>query len=223
MSNLNGIVEDIGGVIGYTATCALVDWFGGANLYVPNEATDAHPIAQVIGMPAMRRLVQEWGGQTLWLQLGYQREQDRRDRFIAVLLGLGMTKKTIAAIAGMSERHVHYTRLRLEQMGLLPMILKKAGLEYGAIASAEAMKAAQAQLRINNDRKARSTLLKSAAKNQGKDRDQLPALLSGNTGAKNQGKDRGEMPGKVLGKDRGHNAGVLADVGRHKRRIKRAW
>lgn len=129
MDRLNGIVEDLGSVIGYSATAALVDWFGGGNLYVPLVVEEQHPIAKVIGLPAFSRLVREWPGETLWLPLGYQREQDRRDRMIAVMLAMGLGSKQVAAIAGMSERHVQHTRLRLEELGVMPMILRKAGLE----------------------------------------------------------------------------------------------
>lgn len=124
----HGILEDIGAVIGYTATASLVDWFGGGNLYIPESIAENHPIAQVIGMPAATRLAREWGGETLWLPLGYQREQDRRDRMIALLLASGVGSKGVAAVAGMSESHVQKTRAKLESMGLLPLILRQAGL-----------------------------------------------------------------------------------------------
>jgi hypothetical protein len=124
----HGILEDIGAEIGYTATAALVDWFGGGNLYVPQEVEDGHPIGNVIGEAAFRRLVKAWPGETLWLPLGYQREQDRRDRMIAVMLGAGISTRKVAAVSGMSESHVQHTRLRLERAGLMQVILRKAGL-----------------------------------------------------------------------------------------------
>lgn len=125
----HGILEDIGAILGYSATASLVDWFGGGNLYIPAEINENHPIAQVIGMPAATRLVREWGGETLWLPLGYQREQDRRDRMIALLLAAGVGSKAVSNVAGMSESHIQKTRKRLEEMGLMPLILRQAGLE----------------------------------------------------------------------------------------------
>lgn len=124
----HGILEDIGAEIGYTACAALVDWFGGGNLYVPLTVETGHPIESVIGEPAFRRLVKAWPGETLWLPLGYQREADRRDRMIAVLLASGYSTRKVALIAGMSESHVQHSRLRLERAGLMPVILRKAGL-----------------------------------------------------------------------------------------------
>jgi hypothetical protein len=126
---LNGTVEDLGSTLGYSATAALVDWFGGGLLYVPNEASEAHAICKVIGLPAFVRLCKEWGGKEIWVPLGYQREQDRRDRMIAVLLALGLGSKQVGSVAGMSERHVQAVRFRLENMGVMPLILSRAGLE----------------------------------------------------------------------------------------------
>lgn len=124
----HGIVEDLGADIGYTATAALVDWFGGGNLCVPAEADESHPICRVIGSPAFKRLVGGYGGTVVWIPLGYQREMDRRDRLIALLLAQGNGSKTVAAVAGMSEKHVQQIRARLEEMGLMPLILRKAGM-----------------------------------------------------------------------------------------------
>jgi hypothetical protein len=128
----HGLLEDIGAEIGFTATNALVDWFGGANLHIPVEATEDHPIAKVIGMPAFKRLVKMFGGngteRVIWIPWDYQREMDRRERLIAVLYEFGMGTKKIAWLTGMSERHVQHSRYRLEEMGLLPMILKRAGI-----------------------------------------------------------------------------------------------
>lgn len=133
---LHGIVEDLGAEIGYTATAALVDWFGGGNVRIPLEATPDHAICKVIGEPAFKRLVKWMDGMALtnrdrllWVPLGYQREQDRRDRMIAVLFELGLGSKAISSIAGMSERHVQGVRVRVEEMGILPLILRKAGID----------------------------------------------------------------------------------------------
>jgi hypothetical protein len=133
----HGIVEDLGAEIGYTATAALVDWFGGGTLHVPKEFDPGHAICKVIGEPAFRRLIR-WVDslpvnllarpRLIQIPLGYQREQDRRDRMIAVLLAGGYGSKQVAAIAGMTERHVQMVRARVEAMGILPLILRKAGM-----------------------------------------------------------------------------------------------
>lgn len=132
MRKVHGLLEDIGAEIGYTATTALVDWFGGANLHVPLEATEDHPIAKVIGMPAFKRLVAMFDGtgleRLIWISMEYHRELDRRDRMIAVLYEMGLGSKQIANIALMSERTVQVVRARVEELGLLPLIIKQAGI-----------------------------------------------------------------------------------------------
>ncbi len=128
----NGVLEDIAGEIGYTATNALVDWFGGGNLHIPTAASDEHPIACVIGMAAMRRLVKLYEGRLgnqrlLWLPMGYEREIVRRDRLIAALFSRGVGTQEIMRITHMSERHVQTVRRRLEDVGLMPLILRPLG------------------------------------------------------------------------------------------------
>lgn len=131
-----GVVEELGNVIGYTATAMLVDWFGGGNLHVPVKPDPENPIAKIIGEPALRRLVgwmdEQSGGyrdRLLWIPMGYHREQDRRDRMIAVLFHLGLGSDQIGKIAGMSRRHVQDVRKRVEEMGVLPLILRKSGVK----------------------------------------------------------------------------------------------
>lgn len=132
MRKMHGLLEDIGAEIGYTATTALVDWFGGANLHIPLEASEDHPIAKVIGMPAFKRLVAMFDGhgrgRLIWISLEYHRELDRRDRMISVLYEMGLGSKQIANIALMSERAVQSVRARVEELGLLPLIIKQAGI-----------------------------------------------------------------------------------------------
>lgn len=133
----NGILEDVAAEIGYAATNSLVDWFGGGNLYIPTVADPSHPISQVIGFAAMRRLVQYFDGKignarNLWLNQGYERETARRDRMIAALYAMGLGTKQIMAIANMSERHVQQVRAKVEDLGLLPLILRQAGIDTSA-------------------------------------------------------------------------------------------
>lgn len=125
----HGVLEDISAEIGYTATSALVDWLGGNNLFVPATADESHPIAKIIGMPAYTRLVNAWGGEFLWIPLGYEREKDRRDRMIVVMLASGFGVREVAKIAGMSKSHVEQTHARVVAMGILPFLLRRAGLD----------------------------------------------------------------------------------------------
>jgi hypothetical protein len=119
---LNGILEDVGAELGFTATSALAAWFGGMNLYVPGTVDPDHPIVSVIGIAPYRRLVAAFGGEVLCLPEGRQDEIDRRDRVIATMLGGGKGTKEIAGKTGLSERRVQQIRMRLENSGVIPLI-----------------------------------------------------------------------------------------------------
>lgn len=119
----NSILEDIAGEIGFGATNALVDWFGGSNLYVPENATENHPICHVIGMSCFARLIRMYGGESVTIPMDMQRDRARTNRLIAALLERGLGTKQIAKIAFMTERQVHYVRVELEQAGLIPMVM----------------------------------------------------------------------------------------------------
>lgn len=119
---LNGILEDVGAELGFTATSALAAWFGGMNLYVPATASDDHPIVSVIGLKPYQRLVAAFGGEVLCLPEGRQDEIDRRDRVIAGFLGAGKGTKEIAGKTGLSERRIQQIRIRLENSGVIPLV-----------------------------------------------------------------------------------------------------
>lgn len=140
MSKKHGMLEDVAAEIGFTAATAMVDWFGGfGQIYVPTEATEDHPFAKVIGMPAFKRLVAMFEGveptkRFVWMNNGDNRETARRDRLIACLIAAGgLGSKQIAAITGMAESSVRFSQLRVERLGILPMLLKRAGLENAAV------------------------------------------------------------------------------------------
>lgn len=128
IERLNSIVDDIAGEIGYTAASALVDWFGGGYLYVPKEFSEKHPISLVIGDLGLRRLIKAYAGESLAIPYDFGREKDRRDRLIAVLGECGCGTRQIASIAGMTPKQVQNIRRRITDSGLLPFLMKRAGL-----------------------------------------------------------------------------------------------
>lgn len=130
----NGVLEDVSAEIGYTATNALVDWFGGGWLFIPFAPDADHVIAKTIGYTPFSRLVKMFDGHVanerlLWVPTGYEREIARRDRMIATFFTMGMGTKDIAGITYMSERHIQVLRSKLEDMGILPLILRRTGLK----------------------------------------------------------------------------------------------
>jgi hypothetical protein len=121
---MNTILEDLGAEIGFTATTALVAWFGNNNLYVPASVSEKHPIAKAIGVRAAERLVAAWGSETLWIPDGAQEERQRRDRLIADLLVKETPVKEIAAITGIHRRRVQQIAAHLHESGLLGFLVE---------------------------------------------------------------------------------------------------
>lgn len=58
------LLQEFEALIGLDATMALVRVYGGLRLYIPTEQRvhPDHPIAQLIGEPALRRLAAHYGG-----------------------------------------------------------------------------------------------------------------------------------------------------------------
>lgn len=124
MKETNGVLEDIGAVIGFTATTRLVAIFGPGKLYVPIEVVSCHQIAQTIGMSAFKRLVENWAGQTLELCNHHDFHHARLVRGVAAMLREGMPAKDIATLVSLSERQVRNLRLEAERIGLLPQVFR---------------------------------------------------------------------------------------------------
>jgi hypothetical protein len=135
MAKKNGVMEDVAAEIGYTAANALVDWFGGANLHIPEMASEDHVIAKVIGMPAMVRLVamqaDEIGDKRMvWVPTGYERELARRDRMIGAMFVEGMSVQHIMGVTNMSKRHVEIVRAKLEEIGMMAVLARRNKKEF---------------------------------------------------------------------------------------------
>ena len=126
MDRLNGVMEDVGAEIGFTAASALASWFAGIHLYVPAKASEEHPIAKVIGISAYKRLVQEFGGEILCLPDGRQQIIDRRDREIALLFAQGNTTEIVAKKTGLTRRRIQQIKTHLEAIGIIPVLVQAA-------------------------------------------------------------------------------------------------
>ena len=124
MQEPNTIVEDICAVIGYSATVRLVAWFGGDYLRIPDQYNPDHLLAKVIGRPAFKRLVEAMGGHSMFVPNDSFREQAHQMKCIYHLLRDGCSCRAIAAATNLSSRQVVNIRRRLEEIGLLPLVVK---------------------------------------------------------------------------------------------------
>ena len=122
MEKTNTILDDICVDIGYSATNALVGWFGGEYLSVPESISREHPIARAIGGSPASRLAVAWGGKRVWIPLAHGHGVDRRDKHIAVRLAAGAKCSEISIEVGLTERRVQQIRLKLEHAGMVDFL-----------------------------------------------------------------------------------------------------
>lgn len=132
MLTKNGILEDLGAVIGTEAALRLAGWQDGAPVYIPANPGPDHALCAVLdpedpaaGHDLLQRLRAEFGGETLCLPkvaaLDYMRLRGRICRH----LKKGVSVRCIAHTLGMSERQIINHRRWLEVNGLLPYILRE--------------------------------------------------------------------------------------------------
>ena len=117
----NTVYDDIAASVGFTAAFALMTWFEKRRLYVPHQALPSHPLATLIGLPALRALVRDFGGEDLWLPSAQEYERFARNRDIAVRLAAGDTAAQVGQRVGLSERRVEQIRDDLLADGLLTL------------------------------------------------------------------------------------------------------
>ncbi|NMG46746.1 hypothetical protein GO613_01305 [Azoarcus communis] len=114
----NGLLEDLGAVMGTEATLRLIAVFGGASLYVPQRATNEHPISWVVGKAPFVRLVEAFGGDVLSLPDNSDYERLRRWRRVVRLLAKGATVADVATTFQVTERTVRNIRRQAELCGV---------------------------------------------------------------------------------------------------------
>lgn len=119
----NGLSEDIGAIIGFEATSRMLAVFGGGFLYVPDEASENHPIALVVGYRQMQKLCADFGSQTLRIPDNEEYRRLQRVRSVAQLVKTGYAPDSIADILGISTRQAVRYRAQAEEYGLLPMVM----------------------------------------------------------------------------------------------------
>lgn len=109
-AKLNGVIEDLGAIMGAEATLRLVAVFGGASLYVPNTPEATHPIALVVGQRPYLRLVDAYAGQSLSLPAGSEFLRLRRMRQVVRLLAEGVSTEELARRFGCAPRTIRNIR-----------------------------------------------------------------------------------------------------------------
>ena len=122
----NNTLDDICAVIGFSATLRLSAWFGDlGNLYIPEVAEEGQLLVKLLGMPAARKLSEEWGREHLNVPRLRGYEEDAQRRFIGNMVSLGCSTREISHMARLGERRVQQICRDLETAGLIPIVLPK--------------------------------------------------------------------------------------------------
>lgn len=125
----NTTLDDIASVIGFSATMRLVAWFGDeGNVYVPGQAEEGQLLVKLIGLPAARKLSQEWPLEHLSVPRLTSHEEDSKKRVIGRMLERGFTFRMVSTAMRLSERRVQQICRELEAEELIPVITPKKGV-----------------------------------------------------------------------------------------------
>ena len=116
------IIDEIGYVIGVTATMRFLALFGGTKLYIPEVMHKDHPIALGIGLDAATKLSETFSREHIDVPEGDDFNRLQRVRRIAGLLRIGTSPRDVAMLVGISTRHVSNCRVEAEALGLIPSV-----------------------------------------------------------------------------------------------------
>ncbi|WP_165078091.1 MULTISPECIES: RNA helicase [unclassified Desulfovibrio] len=97
---------ELAGLIGNDATQALCSTLGGVSLYVPMQADASGDLARIIGVPALRKLVEVYGGDMI--AVPNRRKEGPRKGKILDMLDRGMAARDIALSLDVTQRYVEY-------------------------------------------------------------------------------------------------------------------
>ena len=124
-------MDDVCAIVGWTRSVALIQWFGGTNLYIPAEPDDDHTLMVVLGRAVLQRLIDEFGGLAVWVPVlgGKFADADMTKREVRRMVLQGKGSRQISQEIGITQRQAQRIRVELEAAGMLPKILGKNSLE----------------------------------------------------------------------------------------------
>lgn len=98
--------SELAGLIGNDAAQAMCSTFGGVTLYVPKRVDENGKIARIIGVPALRKLVEVYGGECIITP--NRRKDGPRKNSIMDMLAQGKSARDIALNLDVTQRYVEY-------------------------------------------------------------------------------------------------------------------
>ena len=127
MLNQNTVIDDVCGLIGFSATVRLIEWYGGRHVYIPEHPTDDHPLSLLLGRSALRALSRDLGSTMVWVPrdvAGKRKRGIQTKKAVARLLSQGYIVEQAAASLGVSPRQVRRIAQELKEFQL---VIPKAG------------------------------------------------------------------------------------------------
>ena len=112
-------LDDLAPVIGYRATRILQACFPARRLHVPTRTWPTHPLARLIGAPALEAMVREYPGERFWIPSQADDDAFRRDWQIAERMAAGQGVADIAHRFGLTAKRVQAIRVELVDRGWL--------------------------------------------------------------------------------------------------------
>jgi len=115
----NSTLDDIAAVIGFSATVRLAAHYADRDLMVPHTVSELHPVAKLIGVSCLTRLVTEWPGERLSIPTLDIYDTERRSAHVIRLMLHNVPDYSIALIVGLSVRRIAQLRREFTAEGLL--------------------------------------------------------------------------------------------------------
>lgn len=109
LTRRNDTMDSVCEVVGFSSTIALMYWFGGSNVCVPSKPGSSCMLSAVLGERSLQRMVQAFGGCTLWIptELGARyKASDARVRSIVIMLKQGASREEVTQALGVSPHIV---------------------------------------------------------------------------------------------------------------------
>ena len=91
---------------GEEVALALLEHFGGATVYVPEVLSDAHPLAQKLGVEMAQRLCDEFGHQKLDVPKADRAKQELRNIIIRKRISNGENRNALACEFKLTSRTI---------------------------------------------------------------------------------------------------------------------
>lgn len=114
---INSTLDDIAAVIGFTAAVRLAAHYGDRDVFVPENVSELHPIAKLIGISRSRALHANWQGERISVpSLSIVESEIRRGKILALLLQ-GINCYTIAKVMSISERRIQQLKKEFDLTG----------------------------------------------------------------------------------------------------------